>query len=79
MKTPRTDLLEAQNAHLYPNWLAKSVYAPFARQLEKELQVAKTLAESNGKLAHDNAIVAMRYKDELAALRLQLAKQITPS
>ena len=71
--------MEAQYEHHYPNWLVKRVFAPFARRLETELIGAKALAESNGKLAHDNMIEAMRYRDELAALKIQIAKQITPS
>lgn len=59
--------------------VTEKIYREVLSQLRDRANRYKTLAESNGKLAHDNAIVAMRYKEELATLRLQLAKQITPS
>lgn len=59
--------------------VTEKIYREVLSQLRDRASHYKALAEANGKLAHDNAIEAMRYRDELAALKIQLAKQITPS
>jgi hypothetical protein len=41
------------------------VSADFARQLERELAAAKSLAESNGKLAHDLGIKCRELRNQL--------------
>lgn len=61
--TPRTDQYVKMRASLA--YCVDQDAADFARQLERELAAARELAESNGKLAHDAAINAMRYRDQL--------------
>ena len=65
--TPRTDAVfdDCEDSCGNP-W--EAVSADFARQLERELAAVKTLAESNGKLAHDLGIQLTRSRQTRVCL-----------